>query len=142
MFILIYFSMFFNQYAFEFILRERWASFFKWWCLKFWGNLSFFSTKWLNCWKPSKCFNIRTVGYKHYICKISSLWAELEQHLTGHIVMLSFVEGLSLSFRWVLFTHETLTSFTNIGAMVLLMQYTLRWRLGKDDLKQNPTGQS
>lgn len=27
---------------------------------------------------------MKTVGHKHYICKILSLWAELEQHLNAH----------------------------------------------------------
>lgn len=64
---------------------------------------------------------MKAVGHKHYICKISSLWAELEQHLKGHIVMYSFVKGLSLSLRWVLLSHETLTSYTSIAAVELLM---------------------
>lgn len=36
--------MFLNQYSFEFliILRERWASFSKWWYLKFWGSMCLF----------------------------------------------------------------------------------------------------
>lgn len=106
MFILIYFSVFFNQYAFDFILRERWFSFSKWWYLNFWG-IFFFPHKvkpWLNCLKQSKYFSMKAVGHKHYICKISSLWAELEQHLKGHIVMYSFVKGLFIkmgfAFTW------------------------------------------